>query len=207
VTFIDDFLTPEFVDRYKMYHYRQDPATGRMVVVNRDFRRDQADDALQLTNHGQPFIYVVDGNYANRGELYLAHKHIGFDLDIKYRQRMPAKPASALAAAGAPAGPHRRRHDALHGRWRRREPAEDQRGAARAGSHVDCVSPAYQQFAAAIHVVQHPCVIRLSDSRPGMVNINTNASMIFARAGSLSLVFDPHLRHNPESVRSVHLHM
>jgi len=37
-----------------------------------------------LTNHGQPYIYVVDGNYANRGELYLAHKHIGVELDIKY---------------------------------------------------------------------------------------------------------------------------
>ena len=27
---------------------------------------------------------MVDGNYANRGELYLAHKHIGVDVDIKY---------------------------------------------------------------------------------------------------------------------------
>ena len=27
---------------------------------------------------------MVDGNYGNRGELYLAHKHIGVDLDIKY---------------------------------------------------------------------------------------------------------------------------
>ena len=25
-------------------------------------------------NMGQPFIYVVDGNYCNRGELYLAHE-------------------------------------------------------------------------------------------------------------------------------------
>ena len=37
-----------------------------------------------LTNHGQPYIYVVDGNYANRGELYLAHKHIGVEIDLKY---------------------------------------------------------------------------------------------------------------------------
>ena len=33
VTFIDDFLTPEFVDDHKLYHYRYDPATGRMVVL------------------------------------------------------------------------------------------------------------------------------------------------------------------------------
>lgn len=84
VTFIDEFLTPEFVDRYKLYHYRQDPATGRMVVVNRDFKKIKQTLLFMLTNHGQPYIYVVDGNYANRGELYLAHKHIGVDLDIKY---------------------------------------------------------------------------------------------------------------------------
>jgi stage V sporulation protein R len=27
---------------------------------------------------------VLDGNYRNRGELYLGHKHIGVDLDIRY---------------------------------------------------------------------------------------------------------------------------
>ncbi len=84
VTFVDEFLTPEFVDRFRMYHYRRDPATGRMVVVNRDYDKIKAQFMFMLTNHGQPYIYVVDGNYANRGELYLAHKHIGIDLDIKY---------------------------------------------------------------------------------------------------------------------------
>ncbi|MEW6251400.1 MAG: SpoVR family protein [Planctomycetota bacterium] len=84
VTFIDEFLTPEFVDRYQLYHYRRDPATGRMVVVNRDFDTIKQTMLFMLTNHGQPYIYIVDGNYANRGELYLAHKHIGVDLDIKY---------------------------------------------------------------------------------------------------------------------------
>ena len=33
---------------------------------------------------GRPFVYVVDGNYANRGELYLAHQHKGLDIDIKF---------------------------------------------------------------------------------------------------------------------------
>lgn len=84
VTFIDEFLTPEFVERFKMYHYRYDPSTRRMVVVNRDFDKIKQQLLFMLTNHMQPYIYVVDGNYANRGELYLAHKHTGIDLDIKY---------------------------------------------------------------------------------------------------------------------------
>ena len=84
VTFIDDFLTPEFVERFELYHYRRDPATGRMVAVDRDFNHIKQTMLFMLTNHGQPYIYVVDGNYANRGELYLAHKHLGIDVDIKY---------------------------------------------------------------------------------------------------------------------------
>ncbi len=84
VTFIDAFLTPEFVDEQRMYHYRYDPSTGRMVVVNRDFEKIKAQLLFQLANHGQPYIYVVDSNYRNRGELYLAHKHDGVDMDIKY---------------------------------------------------------------------------------------------------------------------------
>ncbi|RMF80989.1 MAG: SpoVR family protein, partial [Planctomycetota bacterium] len=84
VTFIDEFLTPEFVDRYKLYHYRHDPATGRIIAVNRDFDQIKARMLFMLTNHCRPYIYVVDGNYNNRGELYLAHKHIGVDIQIKY---------------------------------------------------------------------------------------------------------------------------
>jgi stage V sporulation protein R len=84
VTFIDEFLTPEFVEAQRLFHYRYDPATNRMVVVNRDFDQIKRQLLFSLTNHCQPYIYVVDGNYANRGELYLSHQHNGADLDIKY---------------------------------------------------------------------------------------------------------------------------
>jgi len=84
VTFLDEFLTPEFVDDQKLYHYRYDPSTGRMVVVNRDFKKIKQQMLFMLTNHAQPYIYVMDGNYRNRGELYLGHRHGGADLDIKY---------------------------------------------------------------------------------------------------------------------------
>ncbi|MDX2197370.1 MAG: SpoVR family protein [Phycisphaerae bacterium] len=84
VTFIDEFLTEEFCDRHKLFQYRQDPQTGRMVQVSRDFPKVKQQLLFMLTNHGQPYIYVVDGNYNNRGELYLAHKHLGVDIEIKY---------------------------------------------------------------------------------------------------------------------------
>ena len=82
VSFIDEFLTPEFVDRYKMYQYRRDPQTGEMKIVSRDFERIKKTLLYRLTNMGQPFIYAVDGNYRNRGELYLAHQYNGLEVDL-----------------------------------------------------------------------------------------------------------------------------
>lgn len=84
VTFVDEFLTPEFVDQHDLYHYRYDPATGRMVVVSRDFAKIKKQLLFSLDNQSRPYLYVVDGNYANRGDLYLAHKHNGVDLQISY---------------------------------------------------------------------------------------------------------------------------
>jgi stage V sporulation protein R len=81
VNFIDEFLTPEFVERHRMYQYRRDPQTGQLKVVSRDFERIKQTLLYQITNMGQPFIYVVDGNYMNRGELYLAHQYNGLEVD------------------------------------------------------------------------------------------------------------------------------
>ena len=39
-----------------------------------------------LTNRGQPFIYVEDGNFGNRSELMLRHAHEGADLDFAQAQ-------------------------------------------------------------------------------------------------------------------------
>jgi stage V sporulation protein R len=81
VSFIDEFLTEEFVERHKMYQHKRDPQTGEVKVVSRDFNRVKQTLLHHLTNAGQPFVYVVDANYLNRGELYLAHKFSGLEVD------------------------------------------------------------------------------------------------------------------------------
>ena len=73
VSFVDEFFTPELCERMKMYQTRTDPQTGETRVVSRDFPRVKPTLLHHLTNMGQPFIHVVDGNYLNRGELYHAH--------------------------------------------------------------------------------------------------------------------------------------
>jgi stage V sporulation protein R len=84
VTFIDEYLTPEFVDRYKLYTYEYNKRTGQHEIVDRDFKNVKEKLLSSLTNQGQPHISVVDGNYENRGEILLFHKHQGADLDMKF---------------------------------------------------------------------------------------------------------------------------
>lgn len=84
VNFIDEFMTPEFIEKHKFYQYGRDPHTGQLRILSRDPQRIKQTMLYHLTNMGQPFIYVVDGNYCNRGELFLAHKHNGLDLEIKF---------------------------------------------------------------------------------------------------------------------------
>ncbi len=83
VNFIDEFMTAEFIEKHRFYQYGRDPHTGQMRVISRDPKRIKQTLLYQLTNMGQPFIYVVDGNYCDRGELYLAHQHSGPDMEIK----------------------------------------------------------------------------------------------------------------------------
>jgi stage V sporulation protein R len=83
ISFIDEFLTPEFVERHRLYVYKRDPQTGEVRLVTRDFDRIKKTLLHQLTNLGQPFIYVVDANYRNRGELYLAHRFTGAEIDLE----------------------------------------------------------------------------------------------------------------------------
>jgi stage V sporulation protein R len=53
-----------------------------MKIVTRDFPRVKQAILHHLTNRGEPFIYVVDANYLNRGELYLAHQWTGLEIEI-----------------------------------------------------------------------------------------------------------------------------
>jgi stage V sporulation protein R len=83
VSFIDEFLTPEFIEEHRLYHYKQDERTGEMKIVTRDPEHVKQIMLYRLANGSQPYIHVVDANYMNRGELFLAHQWNGLDLEIK----------------------------------------------------------------------------------------------------------------------------
>jgi stage V sporulation protein R len=82
VSFIDEFLTQDFIDKHKMYFYRRDPNTGEVKIVSRDASVIRQAMLYRIANMGQPLMYVVDANYRNRGELYLAHQWNGADIEV-----------------------------------------------------------------------------------------------------------------------------
>ncbi len=84
VTFIDEFLTPEFVIDQKMYTFGFSGRNDRFEIESREFKEVKEKILFQLTNFGDPYIRVVDSNYGNRGELLLEHQHAGLDLRGDY---------------------------------------------------------------------------------------------------------------------------
>ena len=80
ILFIDEFLTPDFAMRNKMFTFEFSKQSGEYVIASREFKAVKEKLLFQLTNWGNPFIHVESGNYENRGELYLIHRHDGHDL-------------------------------------------------------------------------------------------------------------------------------
>jgi stage V sporulation protein R len=82
VTFIDEFLTPDFVRRHGLFTYEYDRRSGQYVISDRDFAAVKEKLLFMMTNFGQPWIEVTDGNFLNRGELLLAHRYEGVPLKL-----------------------------------------------------------------------------------------------------------------------------
>jgi stage V sporulation protein R len=65
-----------------MFSFAFDDQAEQYVIESREFDKIKQRLLFSLTNFGKPWIYVVDGNYKNRSELLLHHKHLGVDLKL-----------------------------------------------------------------------------------------------------------------------------
>ncbi len=84
VSFIDEFLTEDFARRNKMFSYIFNKKSNQWEIESREFKKIKDRLLDQLTNFGQPFIYVIDGNYKNRNELLLHHAFRDVELRTDY---------------------------------------------------------------------------------------------------------------------------
>jgi stage V sporulation protein R len=88
VTFIDEFLTADFCRDQKLFSFSWSNRNERYEIETREFKQVKEKLLFQLTNAGNPFIYVEDANYDNRGELLLKHDHQGIDLRADYAREV-----------------------------------------------------------------------------------------------------------------------
>ena len=84
LTFIDEFLTLDFVRQHRMFKFGYNESAEYYEIESREFPKVKQQLLANLTNIGRPQIAVRDGNYLNRGELYLVHTYTGVELEIDY---------------------------------------------------------------------------------------------------------------------------
>jgi stage V sporulation protein R len=88
VTFIDAFLSEEFVDENDYFTYEFSQATGDFRVASDEAADVKKKLLLQFTNFGKPTVAVYDGNFDNRNELLLGHQYNGISLDVEQAKRV-----------------------------------------------------------------------------------------------------------------------
>ncbi len=84
ITFIDNYLTEEFCIDQKLFGFDFNPKTGNYEIVTRAFNEIKQKLLFSLTNLGNPIIEVTDGNYDNKGELFITHNHENYDLRLDW---------------------------------------------------------------------------------------------------------------------------
>ena len=83
VTFLDAFLTDEFVEENDYFTYEYTHTTGDFRATSTAAEDVKKKLMLQFTNFGKPTIAVHDGNFRNRNELLLVHHYNGVQLDLR----------------------------------------------------------------------------------------------------------------------------
>jgi stage V sporulation protein R len=84
LTFIDEFLTLDFCRQYKLFSFGYNASSDAYEIESREFPKIKQQLLFNLTNVGRPMIMVRDGNYRNRGELFLQHQFNGVELKSNY---------------------------------------------------------------------------------------------------------------------------
>jgi stage V sporulation protein R len=84
LTFLDEFLTLDFCRQHKLFSFGYNEESGYYEIESREFEKVKKQLLFNLTNLGRPIIRVRDGNYKNRGELFLEHRYNGVELKLSY---------------------------------------------------------------------------------------------------------------------------
>jgi stage V sporulation protein R len=84
-SFIRSYLTEDLVHDLDLFIFKLEDDNWKITDKQWERVRDAIVEAM--TNFGQPYIVVEDGDYGGRRELYLKHYHDGKDHDLPYAEK------------------------------------------------------------------------------------------------------------------------
>lgn len=84
ITFIDEFMTEEFVRKNKLFTYAYNSEKNQYEIKSREFKEVKKQLLFMLTNLGNPIITLIDDSFGNRGELLLKHHYEGVELHYEW---------------------------------------------------------------------------------------------------------------------------
>lgn len=85
ISFLRNYLTKELVEELDLYIFEKKGPEWQITDKTWENIRDQL--AFSRVNGGFPYLEVTDGDYQRNGELYIAHRFEGVELDLKYVER------------------------------------------------------------------------------------------------------------------------
>ncbi len=85
VSFVRNYLNEEIVENLNLMVYGAEQDS--VVLKSRASESVREQLVRELVHGGIPVIHVDDGDFNQRGELYLIHRHEGIDLDIPFAER------------------------------------------------------------------------------------------------------------------------
>ena len=86
LTFIDTFLTLDFVREQRLFKFGYNESAEQYEIESRAFPKVKQQLLSSLTNAGRPIIAVVDGNHRQPGRALLEHDFAGVELDLREAQ-------------------------------------------------------------------------------------------------------------------------
>ena len=85
VSFLRNYLTEDLVKELDLYLYRKEG--DEWVIVEKDWEKVRDGIVASLTNFGNPYLVIDNGDYRGNSELYIKHLFEGQELDLVYAEK------------------------------------------------------------------------------------------------------------------------
>lgn len=85
ISFLRNYLTKELTDELDLYIFEK--KGHEWIVTDKAWERVRDQLVVSKVNGGYPYLEVTDGDWMRNGELYIAHRYEGVELDLKYVER------------------------------------------------------------------------------------------------------------------------